>query len=33
LAKLIKKERDGYTLTPSGEKAVAKLKPAHKDEN
>ena len=27
-AKLIKKERDGYILTPAGEKLVAKLKAA-----
>jgi hypothetical protein len=28
IAKLIKKERDGYSLTPAGQKAVANLKPA-----
>ena len=29
-AKLIKRKRDGITLTPAGEKAAAKLKPAEK---
>jgi hypothetical protein len=32
-AKLIKRDRDGITLTPAGEKAVEKLRPAHKTEN
>jgi hypothetical protein len=31
-AKLIKKERDGYTLTSAGEKAVAKLRPKQTDQ-